>query len=207
VEKEGLPVHRHAIRGKRQSTRISPRLTFVERWPRAAGVIEGRLRSDPESRVVAAAACTLLAVDWDEFRRSSRPSVRPASGGEITSIAVLPLKTSRATPRRTILQTDDRALITELGKISTLQVISHQTVLGYRQTAKPLPRIARDLNVNALLEGTVLRSEGKVRITVNVVQAVPERHLWPRAMSSTSRTSSPRRARLPEVWPAKYASD
>src|SRR2546428_3030977 len=70
------------------------------------------------------------------------------------------------------------ALITELGKISALQVISHQSVLGYRQTAKPLPQIARDLKVSALLEGTVLRSGDKVRITVNVVQALPERHLW-----------------------------
>jgi len=70
------------------------------------------------------------------------------------------------------------ALITELGKISTLQVISHQSVLGYRQTGKPAPQIARELKVNALLEGTALRSGNKVRITVNVLQAIPERHLW-----------------------------
>src|SRR5712664_1484636 len=103
---------------------------------------------------------------------------RPIAG-EITSIAVLPLKNLSGDAAQDYFADGmTEALITELGKISTLQVISHQSVLGYRQTAKPLPQIARDLNVKALLEGTVLRSGAKVRITVNVVQAVPERHLW-----------------------------
>src|SRR2546425_714098 len=103
---------------------------------------------------------------------------RPIAG-EITSIAVLPLKNLSGDPAQDYFADGmTEALITELGKISTLQVISHQSVLGYRQTAKPLPQIARDLKVSALLEGTVLRSGDKVRITVNVVQALPERHLW-----------------------------
>jgi len=99
--------------------------------------------------------------------------------GKITSLPVLPLKNlSGDSAQGYFADGMTEALITELGKISTLQVISHQSVLGYRQTTKPLPQIARDLKVNALLEGTVLRAGDKVRITVNVVQAVPERHLW-----------------------------
>jgi len=103
---------------------------------------------------------------------------RPLAG-EITSIAVLPLKNlSGDSAQDYFADGMTEALITELGKISTLQVISHQSVLGYRQTGKPAPQIARELKVNALLEGTALRSGNKVRITVNVLQAVPERHLW-----------------------------
>src|SRR2546427_4493170 len=70
------------------------------------------------------------------------------------------------------------ALITELGRISSLRVLSYQSVISYRHTAKALPQIAQDLKVNALLEGAVLRSGDRVRITANLVQAVPERHLW-----------------------------
>jgi len=103
---------------------------------------------------------------------------RPLAG-EITSIAVLPLKNLSGDPAQDYFADGmTEALITELGKISTLQVISHQSVLGYRQTGKPAPQIARELNVKALLEGTAIRAAGKVRITVNVVQAEPERHLW-----------------------------
>src|SRR2546427_7317853 len=70
------------------------------------------------------------------------------------------------------------ALITELGRISSLRVLSYQSVISYRHTAKALPQIAQDLKVNALLEGAVLRSGDRVHITANLVQAVPERHLW-----------------------------
>jgi Tfp pilus assembly protein PilF len=70
------------------------------------------------------------------------------------------------------------ALITELGKISTLRVLSYRSAIRYRQAAQPLSEIAAELKVDALLEGAVLRSGDRVRITANLVQAVPERHLW-----------------------------
>ena len=99
--------------------------------------------------------------------------------GKITSIAVLPLKNVSGDPEQDYFADGmTETLITELGKISTLQVISYQSVIGYRQTAKPLPQIARELKVDALLEGAVLRSGDRVRITANLVRAVPERHLW-----------------------------
>jgi Tfp pilus assembly protein PilF len=69
-------------------------------------------------------------------------------------------------------------LITELGKISALQVLSYQSVIGYRQTSKSLPEIASELKVDALLEGAVLPSGDRFRITANLIQAAPERHLW-----------------------------
>ena len=99
--------------------------------------------------------------------------------GEVTSIAVLPLKNLSGEPAQDYFAEGmTEALITELGKISSLQVLSYQSVIGYRQTAKPLPEIARELKVDALLEGAALRSGDRVRVTANLVQVGPERHLW-----------------------------
>jgi TolB-like protein/DNA-binding winged helix-turn-helix (wHTH) protein/Tfp pilus assembly protein PilF len=99
--------------------------------------------------------------------------------GEITSIAVLPLKNLSGDPEQDFLAAGmTEMLITELGKIGELRVISHQSVTRYRDTTKPLPEIAQELNVDAVLEGTVVRSGDRIRITANLVQAVPERHLF-----------------------------
>ncbi|MFQ5695065.1 MAG: tetratricopeptide repeat protein, partial [Terriglobia bacterium] len=70
------------------------------------------------------------------------------------------------------------ALITELGKISALRVISRQSVMQYKGTDKSVPEIARELNVAALVEGSVLRDGDRVRVAAQLVGAVPERHLW-----------------------------
>src|SRR3989454_5623754 len=181
-EKEGLPVHRHAHKNKAS---VYAYASEIEVWWN-----DGRVRLElvetataaRRRRVVGWAAAVLvllgvgLALNVGGVR--GRLLGRPMAG-EITSMAVLPLKNLSGDPQQDYFADGmTEALITELGKISTLQVISHQSVLGYRQTTKSLPQIASDLKVNAVLEGTVLRSGGKVRITVNVVQAVPERHLW-----------------------------
>jgi tetratricopeptide (TPR) repeat protein len=70
------------------------------------------------------------------------------------------------------------ALITDLGKVSALRVISRTSVMRYKDTKKPLPEIARELQVDALVEGTVARSGDRLRITANLIQASPERHIW-----------------------------
>src|SRR5204862_462931 len=70
------------------------------------------------------------------------------------------------------------ALITELGKISALQVLSYQSTARYRQAALPLSLIARELKVDAFLEGAMLYSGSRVRITAKLVQASPERQIW-----------------------------
>jgi|SRR5436190_244441 len=98
---------------------------------------------------------------------------------EITSLAVLPLKNLSDDPQQDyFIDGMTEALVTELGKIGALHVLSYQSTVGYRQTTKPLPQIARELNVEAFLEGAVLHSGAKVRITASLVQASPERHLW-----------------------------
>jgi tetratricopeptide (TPR) repeat protein len=72
--------------------------------------------------------------------------------------------------------TDD--LITDLGKISALRVLSRTSVVQYKGTRKTVPEIARELNVDAVLEGTVERDGSRVRITAQLIAAGPERHLW-----------------------------
>jgi len=79
------------------------------------------------------------------------------------------------------------ALITELGKIGSLQVLSYQSVLAYRQTTKPLPQIAREVKVDAFLVGAVLHSGGRVRVTASLFQASPERQLWAESYESDVR--------------------
>src|SRR6266851_2794995 len=181
-EDEGLPVHRHTH--KRKATVYAHKSEIDVWWNDGRARLEIMETPAPHRRRAVAwwatAGLLLLALGLGLNVVGVRDRLlgRPIAG-EITSIAVLPLKNLSGDPAQDYFADGmTEALITELGKISNLQVISHQSVLGYRQTAKPLPQIARDLKVNALLEGTALRSGGKVRITVNVVQAAPERHLW-----------------------------
>jgi TolB-like protein/Tfp pilus assembly protein PilF len=69
-------------------------------------------------------------------------------------------------------------LITELGQISELHVISRTSAMAYKGAHKSLPQIARDLNVDAVVEGAVLRSGNQVRITAQLIIAVADKQLW-----------------------------
>jgi tetratricopeptide (TPR) repeat protein len=69
-------------------------------------------------------------------------------------------------------------LITELAKITSLRVISRASIMQYKGTRKPLPLIGRELGVDAVVEGTIVRSGQTVRITAKLVQACDDRHLW-----------------------------
>ena len=103
---------------------------------------------------------------------------QPAAG-DLSSIAVLPLQNlSGDASQDYFAEGVTEALITELGRMSSLRIISHQSVLRYRGTSKPLPEIAKELDVDAVLEGSVLLTGDRVRITANLVRANPERHLW-----------------------------
>jgi TolB-like protein/DNA-binding winged helix-turn-helix (wHTH) protein/Flp pilus assembly protein TadD len=97
----------------------------------------------------------------------------------IRSLAVLPLESLSGDASQDYFadgMTDE--LIADLGQISALRVISRTSVMGYKHTRKPLPQIARELNVDAVLEGTVLRSGEQVRITAQLIEGGSDRHLW-----------------------------
>ncbi len=98
---------------------------------------------------------------------------------QIQSIAVLPLENLSHDPEQEYFadgMTDE--LITNLGKVSALRVISRQSIMRYKGSKKALPEIARELNVDAIVEGTVRRSGERVRVTANLVHARTDRHLW-----------------------------
>jgi TolB-like protein/DNA-binding winged helix-turn-helix (wHTH) protein len=104
----------------------------------------------------------------------------PRQGGpQIRSLAVLPIENLSGDLSQDFLADGvTEELITELGKSSALRVISRTSVMQYKGTKKPVQEIARELNVDAVLEGTVLRSGNHLRITANLVQSSPETHLW-----------------------------
>jgi TolB-like protein/DNA-binding winged helix-turn-helix (wHTH) protein len=107
------------------------------------------------------------------------------SGPAIQSVAVLPLMNlSSEADQDYFADGMTEALITDLGKIGSLRVISRTSVMQYKGTKKPLPEIARDLNVDAIIEGTVSRSGNHIRITANLLQASPEKHLWAQSYDS-----------------------
>jgi TolB-like protein/DNA-binding winged helix-turn-helix (wHTH) protein/Tfp pilus assembly protein PilF len=113
------------------------------------------------------------------FRYLRRPSVVTAHPKQITSIVVLPLENLSADKDQAYFadgMTDE--LIANLAKIRSLRVISRTSAMGYKGTHKTLSEIARDLNVDAVVEGTVLRSGDRVRITAELVQVATDRHLW-----------------------------
>ncbi len=96
----------------------------------------------------------------------------------IKAIAVLPLRAESPDPEQEYLaDAFTEMLITELGKIGDLDVPSHQSVRRFARSDMPAPEIASALKVDALVEGTVLQTGNKVRVTVNVVLMNPERHL------------------------------
>jgi TolB-like protein/DNA-binding winged helix-turn-helix (wHTH) protein len=103
----------------------------------------------------------------------------------IQSLAVLPLvNLSNDANQEYFADGMTEELTTDLGKISALRVISRTSTLQYKGSKKPLPEIARELNVDAIVEGTVTRSGSHVHITANLVQASPERHLWAESYES-----------------------
>jgi serine/threonine protein kinase/Flp pilus assembly protein TadD len=98
---------------------------------------------------------------------------------KIESLAVLPLANLSGDPEQEYFSDGmTEELITNLGKISALRVISRTSVMRYKKTEKPLPQIARELGVDGIVEGSVLRVGDRVRITAQLIQAEQERHLW-----------------------------
>jgi len=98
---------------------------------------------------------------------------------KITSIAVLPLANLSGDPEQEYFSDGMHdALISNLSKIEALRVISRTSVMGYRETEKKVPEIARELDVDAVIEGSVYRADNQVRITVQLIAAEPEQHLW-----------------------------
>lgn len=117
----------------------------------------------------------LLTIFYLKFFRSSSSLAE----GEINSVAVLPLENLSGDASQEYFadgMTD--ALIGDLAKISGLQVISRTSAMHYKGSKKPLGEIARELKVDAVVEGTVLRSGERVQIRAQLIRAATDRHIW-----------------------------
>jgi TolB-like protein/DNA-binding winged helix-turn-helix (wHTH) protein/tetratricopeptide (TPR) repeat protein len=126
--------------------------------------------------VLALIAVLLLWFNVDKLRTRIFAKSRSL---EIRSIAVLPLENLSKDPNQDYFSdgiTD--ALTTELAQISSLRVISRTSAMHFRGTHETLPEIGRELSVDAVVEGSITRSENRVRITAQLIEAPSDRHLW-----------------------------
>lgn len=170
--------------------------------PGAGAIVEDRFESQPDSgsartvkrarsipllwlerhpvRVALGLLAVLLALvafttkggGWRELRRG-------AADPRIRSIVVLPLESlSRDADQEYFADGMTEALISNLSRISSLRVISRTSAMHYKGTKKTLPEIAKELNVDGVVEGSVMRSGNQVRITAQLLKARTDQHVW-----------------------------
>jgi TolB-like protein/tetratricopeptide (TPR) repeat protein len=139
------------------------------------------VRRGPRARTAAALAALALALAagliWLVGERST---MQPASAsGAIRSLVVLPLENFSGNPEQDYLSDGmTEALIARLSAIHALRVISRTSAMQFKGTRKSVPAIGKELNVDAVIEGSVLRSGDKIRISVQLLRADTDEHLW-----------------------------
>jgi TolB-like protein/lipoprotein NlpI len=191
-KREGMPVHRHqhdkrgsvyALSSELDAWLQSRKLRLKEEEEQVAGkstAAEGRLGWNQGGArhwlvLAAVAAVVLIAVSY--FLTRSRTVV--ATGPKIKSLAVLPLRNLSGDPREQYFVdglTDE--LTTDLAKLDNLRVISRASASLSANSQKSLPEIAKDLNVDAVLTGTVERSGNRVRVRTELVRPATDEVLW-----------------------------
>ncbi len=148
------------------------------RWPTQRNPIRTALITVAVLALAIAGYAALRAVRYGawEGRISHAADESPK---QIRRIAVLPLQYLPPDPEQDYFaeaMTDQ--LINDLGKIGALEVISRTSAMRYRETEKSIPEIARELRVDAVVEGSVLRADGRVRITAQLIEGATDQHLW-----------------------------
>jgi DNA-binding winged helix-turn-helix (wHTH) protein/TolB-like protein len=130
----------------------------------------------------------VIAFGWRDFRFARKPVFE--------AIAVLPFEflSNTGADQQYLGDGMTEALITILGESSPFRVIARTSVNRYLRTKNPIREIARELAVDAVVEGTVSQSGDRVRVTANLIQVSPEQHIWAHFV----REELPRRAQLAE---------
>jgi TolB-like protein/DNA-binding winged helix-turn-helix (wHTH) protein/Flp pilus assembly protein TadD len=148
---------------------LDPGLTFSSH----AGIVRIRSRYLVLIFGVITILCTGLVFYWSR-KKFSKPIVE-----EIHSVAVLPMENLSGDPSQdSFAEAVTDQIITDLGRFDALRVISRTSVMQYERVRKPLPQIARELGVDAILEGAVIRANDEVRITAQLIYGPTDRHLW-----------------------------
>lgn len=180
-EQEGLPVHRLPHKKK---AGIFAYKAEIDAWWRNGHehlkrIEEVSTRSWTRSWPLVALGLAVIAVVALVGGRLREGASGKTPSGRIQSVAVLPLENLSHDPEQEYFvdgMTD--ALITDLAKIHALRVISRTSVMQYKSKRKPMAQIAQELHVDAVVEGTVMRSGDHVRITAQLIEAPKDRHLW-----------------------------
>jgi len=179
-ELEGLPVHRHQHKSRAAIFAFKSELDAW--WDNGRKRLEEQEPAAAASRRAwfpwpAAATAAILAFVGGIYAHSW---LRGRSAlAHVQSIAVLPLANlSQDAGQDYLADGLTEALTTDLGKLSVLRVISRTSTIQYKGTKKSIPEIARELHVDAVVEGAVLRSGDKVRITAQLIDAQADRHVW-----------------------------
>ena len=131
-------------------------------------------------RTLVASACALLIAGlvWVTWAREETHRAT-AEESLIRSVAVLPLTDVAANKNEDYFADGmTEELITELGRLSSIRIISRTSIMQFKKSVRSLPEIGRQLNVDALVEGTVRRSGDRVRITARLVSIAPEHLIW-----------------------------
>jgi len=124
-------------------------------------------------------AAMAVALAYFAFTHDWQGSEETGAAGELRSIVVLPLENLMNDPDQAYFVDGlHEALITELSRVSALRVISRTSALAFRDSGKAIPEIARQLGVDVVVEGSVLRAGDKVRVTVQLIEGSTDRHLW-----------------------------
>jgi TolB-like protein/DNA-binding winged helix-turn-helix (wHTH) protein/tetratricopeptide (TPR) repeat protein len=137
----------------------------------------GRVSGPRTRRWLALAGLAVLALGSAVYMLRPATTVRPL----ITSLAVLPLNNLSGDPTQDYFADGmTEALIGNLAPISALRVVSRTSVMRFKGTRTSLPEIARELKVDAIIEGSVQRTRDRVRISVQLIHAPSDTHLWAR---------------------------
>lgn len=201
VEETNLTVHISGLRKVLQDGNGGE--TYIETVPRrgyrfVAEVLEQSGPADVQSTVVpgsaappplprasrrlavwialAIAACALILAFTGMQILRKRTAV---ASRQIHSVAVLPLENLSGDPTQEYLADGiTEALVTDLAQIHSLRVISRTSAMSYKGTKKKLPEIARELNVDAVVEGSIVRSGDRLQVTAQLINAATDVHLW-----------------------------
>ena len=193
-KREGMPIHRH-LHDKRGS--VYALTEELDNWiqSRRASVDEPEKQIETETPqpvpiladsatprrtriwfALSAVLCICLAgAAWLAFRH--RAAVTPEPG--IHSLAVLPLRNISGDPAQEYLADGiTEALIGRLANIHDLRVISHTSVLRFKNPQQSIPEISKTLNVDAVVEGSVEKEGDRIRVTVQLIRGATDRHFW-----------------------------
>jgi pentatricopeptide repeat protein len=189
-KREGMPVYRH-VHDKRGSVYAVPEELDVWREHRRPQLEEqgepGDLRPQPAASrrewstrrwwwvVAAVVVCAALAAGYVAWRGRSRA----VAGPQIRSLAVLPLRNLSGDPSQEYLADGiTEELIGKLAGIRELRVISHTSVMRFKDPKQSVPEIAKALGVDAVVEGSVSREGSRIRVTAQLIRGATDEHFW-----------------------------